>query len=83
MNGPGSNLLFTMPALLVLTGLVLPIAFLDGGATYLAFLWSNAEPVTIMLSAWWVLAYWGTRRLASVMLLRSSGAKLRVGDGHQ
>ena len=76
-----SNLLIGVPSALVLFGLLTPIAFLGGAAAYLRFLWSNPTPVLVTLTAWWVIAYWCTRRIASVLLLRTSGAKLRIGNG--
>ena len=81
MGGGGSNILIAAPALVVLFGLFLPIALLDGAAAYLGFLWRNPTLVVVSLAAWWVVAYWCTRRIASVLLLRASGAKLRVDDG--
>lgn len=83
MSGPVSNVMVTAPTLFVLGGLVAPIVVLDGAATYLAFLWNNPGHVAMALAAWWVLGYWSTRWVASVFLLRSSGAKLRVSDARQ
>ena len=81
MGGGSSNVLVAAPGVLVLFGLFAPIALLDGSAAYLGFLWRNPTLVVVSLAAWWVVAYWCTRRLASVLLLRVSGAKLRVDDG--
>jgi hypothetical protein len=81
MGGGSSNILVAAPGVLVLFGLFVPIALLDGSAAYLGFLWRNPTLVMVSLAAWWVVAYWCTRRLASVLFLRASGAKLRVDDG--
>lgn len=75
------NLLIGVPLALVLFGLLSPIAFLGGAAAYLRFLWSNPTLVVVTLAAWWVIAYWCTRRVASIVFLRTSGAKLRIGNG--
>jgi len=81
MGVGSSNILVAAPGALVLFGLFVPIALLDGSAAYLGFLWRNPTLVVVSLAAWWVVAYWCTRRLASVFLLRAAGAKLRVDDG--
>jgi hypothetical protein len=81
MGGGSSNILVAAPGVLVLFGLFVPIALLDGSAAYLGFLWRNPTLVMVSLAAWWVVAYWCTRRRASVLFLRASGAKLRVDDG--
>jgi hypothetical protein len=81
MGGGGSNALLAAPGIVVLAGVFVPIALLDGAGAYLAFLCRNPTLVVVSLSAWWILAYWCTRRLASILLLRASGAKLKVDDG--
>lgn len=69
-----------LPLCLLAFGLAIPLVALDGGQEYVLFLWSNPLLVAWILAAWGVLLHWTTRRLAAVLLLRSSGAKLKVPD---
>lgn len=72
--------LLTFPIWLVAVGLLVPLLLLDGGKEYLVFLWANPKLVVLVIAAWGVAFHWVTRRLAEVLLLRSSGAKLKVND---
>lgn len=72
--------LTALPLCLLALGLVAPIVVLDAGREYLAFLADNPRLVAATVAAWGVLFHWTTRRLAEVLLLRSSGAKLKVPD---
>ena len=69
-----------VPILLVTGGVAIPLLLLDARGHYVAFLYRNPTLVTAAVAAWGILFYWLTRRAASLVLLRSSGAKLRVGD---
>jgi hypothetical protein len=75
-----SNVLMAVPILAVTGGLAAPFLLLDAKKAYVEFLWSNPNLVTAGVAAWGILFYWLTRRGASRVLLRGSGAKLRVGD---
>ena len=75
-----SNVLMAVPTLVVTGGLAAPLLLLDARKEYVHFLWSNPNLVTAGVAAWGVLFYWLTRRAAARVLLRGSGAKLRVGD---
>ena len=75
-----NNALVAFPALLVTAGLGAPIFVLDGRDHYIRFLWQNPTLVSLTYAAWAVLLYWVTRRAAAVVLLRTAGAKLKVGD---
>jgi len=77
------NPLVAIPGVIVVIAVLSPLLFLDGGSEYLAFLWRNPTLVVLTVGTWWVSLYWVTRQLASVLLLRSSGAKLRVGNAAQ
>lgn len=72
--------LVALPIWLVTAGLVVPLVLLDAKREYLAFLWANPNLVVLVVGAWGVVFHWITRRVAEVILLRSSGAKLRVND---
>ena len=72
--------LTALPLCLLAFGLALPFVAFDGGQAYALFLWSNPWLVAWILAAWGVLLHWTTRRLAAVLLLRASGAKLKVPD---
>ena len=69
-----------IPILLVTAGVALPFLILDGRNHYMHFLLQNPNLVTATVAGWGILFYWGTRRTAALVLLRGTGAKLRVGD---
>jgi hypothetical protein len=75
-----NNVLIALPTLLVTGGVALPLLVLDGKGQYVDFLWHHPNLVALAGGAWGVLFYWLTRRTAAVLLLRNTGAKLRVGD---
>lgn len=75
MNG-----LVAFPIVLLAVGVLAPLVFLDGGKEYLAFLWANPRLVALVVGAWGVALHWTTRRVAEVLFLRTSGAKLKVND---
>ena len=72
--------LTALPLCLLALGVALPLVALDAGREYIALLADNPRLVIAVLAAWGVLLHWTTRRLAVVLLLRSSGAKLKVPD---
>jgi hypothetical protein len=72
------NLLLGLPFVVVVWGLLFPLLFLDGAAVYLSLLWENPRLVAILVANLGVLAYWLARRLSQMLLLRSTGAKLRA-----
>jgi len=72
------NLLLGLPLVLVVSGLLLPVLFLDGGGAYLALLWRNPRVVAALMANIGILSYWLARRLSQALLLRSTGAKLRA-----
>ena len=69
-----------VPILVVTAGVAVPILLLDARGHYIAFLWQNPNLVTATVAAWGILFYWLTRRAAALVLLRGTGAKLRVGN---
>jgi hypothetical protein len=75
-----SNVLMAVPILLVTAGVAAPVLMLDARGDYISFLYRNPPLVTATVGAWGILFYWVTRRAAALILLRNSGAKLRVGD---
>jgi len=72
------NLLLGLPFVVVVSGLLLPLLFLDGAAAYLTLLWKNPLLVAALVGNLGVLSYWLARRLSQALLLRSTGAKLRA-----
>ena len=72
------NLLLGLPFVLVVWALLVPVLFLDGGAGYLRFLWENPFCVVLVVVSVGVPSYWLARRLSQVLLLRSTGAKLKA-----
>jgi hypothetical protein len=74
------NGLIAFPIWLVAAGLLVPLVLLDAKKEYFAFLWSNPNLVVLVVGAWGVVFHWTTRRIAEVLLLRTSGAKLKVKD---
>ncbi len=69
-----------IPILLVTGGVAAPFLMLDGKGAYMNFLWRNPNLVTATVAGWGILFYWLTRRTAALVLLRTTGAKLRVGN---
>ncbi len=69
-----------IPILLVTGGVSAPFLILDGRGHYMQFLWRNPNLVTSTVAGWGILFYWLTRRAAALVLLRGTGAKLRVGN---
>jgi hypothetical protein len=72
------NLLLGLPFVVVVWSLLFPLLFLDGQAAYLALLWKNSRLVALLVSNVGIVCYWLARRLSQALLLRSTGAKLRV-----
>jgi len=72
--------LTAVPLCLLALGLAAPLVLLDGGREYVTFLLDNLLLTGAVLAAWGVLLHWTARRLAAFLLLRSSGAKLKVPD---
>jgi hypothetical protein len=72
------NLLLGLPFVAVVWALLLPILFLDGGTAYLALLWEHPGAVALVVVTVGVPSYWLARRLSQVLLLRTTGAKLRA-----
>lgn len=73
------NALLGLPALAAfLAFIAVPILWLDGSRAYLDLLWRRPTPVCAAALAWTWIGYWCTRRIAEVILLRRSGAKLRM-----
>ena len=72
------NLLLGLPFVLVVWALLVPVLFLDGGAGYLRLLWERPFYVVLVVISVGVPSYWLARRLSQVLLLRSTGAKLRA-----
>jgi hypothetical protein len=72
------NLLLGLPFVLVVWALLVPVLFLDGGAAYLRLLWENPFVVVLLVVSVGVPSYWLARRLSQVLLLRTTGAKLKA-----
>jgi hypothetical protein len=72
------NLLLGLPFLAVVSGLILPLLFLDGASGYLTLLWQNPRVLVALIANLGVVSYWLARRLSQALLLRSTGAKLRA-----
>ena len=72
------NLLLGLPFLLVVWALLVPVLFLDGGVGYLRLLWERPFYVVLVMISVGVPCYWLARRLSQVLLLRSTGAKLKA-----
>ena len=72
------NLLLGLPFMLVVWALLVPILLLDGGSSYLRFLWGNPFCVVLVVVSVGVPSYWLARRLSQILLLRSTGAKLKA-----
>ena len=54
------------------------VLFLDGGAAYLRLLWENPFVVVLLVVSVGIPSYWLARRLSQVLLLRTTGAKLKA-----
>jgi hypothetical protein len=72
------NLLLGLPFMLVVWALLVPILFLDGGSGYLRFLWEHPFCVVLVVVSVGVPSDWLARRLSQVLLLRTTGAKLKA-----
>ena len=72
------NLLLGLPFMLVVWALLVPILLLDGGSGYLRFLWEHPFCVVLLMVSVGVPSYWLARRLSQVLLLRTTGAKLKA-----
>jgi hypothetical protein len=73
------NALLGLPALATFIAIAaVPFLWLDGGRGYLDLLWRLPGLVSAVALAWAWIGYWCTRRVAEVILLRRSGAKLRM-----
>ena len=77
----GANVLVAVPVLIVSVALASPLVVLDGRRAYVEFLFQNPFLVTSAICTWGILLYWVTRRAAALVLLRGSGAKLKIGNG--
>jgi hypothetical protein len=72
------NLLFGLPFVAVVWGLLIPWLVLDGGAAYFAFLGANPRIAFALVANLGIVSYWIARRLSQALLMRSTGAKLRA-----
>jgi len=73
------RVLLGIPAILAFLALTaVPVLWLDGRAAYVAVLWSHPGFLAVVGATWTSIGYWVTRRIAEVLLLRRSGAKLRM-----
>jgi hypothetical protein len=73
------NALLGLPALATFVAFTaVPLLWLDGSRAYLDLLWRRPGIVAAAALAWAWIGYWCARRVAEVLLLRRSGAKLRV-----
>jgi hypothetical protein len=75
------NLLLGLPLVVVVWGLLVPWLLLDGAASYFVFLWDNPRLVATLVVNLGIPSYWVARRLSQVLLLRSTGARLRATNG--
>lgn len=73
------NALLGLPALATFVAFTaVPFLWLDGSRAYLDLLWRCPGTVSAVALAWAWIGYWCARRVAEVLLLRRSGAKLRM-----
>jgi hypothetical protein len=73
------NALLGLPALLTFVAVIaVPILWLDGKRGYLDLVCHRPVLVAAVALAWAWIGYWCTRRIAEILLLRRSGAKLRM-----
>jgi len=73
------NALLAVPAMLAfLLVAAVPILWLDGGKAYLDFAWKHPALLAAVAATWTANGYWLARRLAEIVLLRRSGAKVRI-----
>jgi hypothetical protein len=73
------NLLLGLPLLATFFGMTaVPFLWLDGGRAYLDLALRHPDLFLAIGLAWAGIGYWCTRRAAEVLLLRRSGAKLRM-----
>jgi len=72
------NLLLGLPLIAVVSGVLMPLLWLDGSTAYLRLLWENPLLVAVLAANLGVPSYWLGRRLSQALLLRSTGAKLKA-----
>jgi hypothetical protein len=73
------NALLGVPALVTFIAFTaVPFLWLDGGRSYLDLLLRHPGPLSAAAFAWAWIGYWCARRIAEILLLRRSGAKLRM-----
>ena len=73
------NVLLGLPVLATFFAFTaVPLFWLDGGSVYLHLILRHPGLLLTAALAWGWIGYWSTRRAAEVLLLRRSGAKLRM-----